>query len=73
MSIELNNNPGDKPVIEITLKELQEGAMRKMSRYLTPYEIEVLYDLSPIFINDMISLAVEAAAVEPDWSSTNNT
>ena len=54
-----------EPIIQLSRKEIQAIALDQFGRPLTEDELEALEDLSPIGLHDWISLAIEAAQVEP--------
>lgn len=52
-------------IIQITREEIQELAKNQFGRPLAEDELQALDDLSPIGLHDWISLAIEAAQIEP--------
>lgn len=52
-------------IIQLSRKEIQAIAQKQFGRPLSEDELIALNDLSPIALHDWISLAIEAAQIEP--------
>lgn len=62
-----NLNAADNAIIRMSREELQIIAKEQFGRPLSETEIQALVDLSPIGLHDWISLAIEAARLEPGY------